>query len=615
MADTVLAQMYQRYKTASAWQSLNPVLAAGEWVIANDGGVLKAKVGDGARTWTQIDYSAIEGIEALIAAATAVSSVFGRTGAVTAQTGDYTADQIGETATRAFATPEELVALAALIALGDRPALALPTMSGLLSGGAMTAGAGTTQIDIAAGTGVIVDNTDPSAPAASPVAWGAKSNVSAIPGGIGADDATVYIGIDVNGDEVVQATVPTPAQRRSTIWLGAVLLAEDQTAVAERQDRPAVAYRAGELTEDYLRRAPLEKQGGGALSATGDVSGGFGLGLTVAALDLFGAGINWRADPADPNQLTVPAQDPVDLVYMLATGKVAGAVGNDIDPAEYEPVPGTLAPAVIGSESDPAWTNQAVFLTPAGLAIVLRGTEVYATKQEALDGIEAEDLARTVPDDLAELAVMAGWVTVRGDAAESDFGDLSDPTVAAFTTAHPKVRTIGTGGAAGGGGGWVSLDRTGNDNAGAPGWDHGVDGNTPFPINFINLGTYKDLQVVCQQIAADGTTSRVTRVSTDNGASYHANSGDYVSVAGSGAETARTSLGGPSGTGTGGLSWSVYVPAAGLSGNEKVNANEANDNVPRHFRASTLPINAVQVEALTASRNATGGKIWVLVRR
>ncbi|MBQ4774161.1 hypothetical protein F9U44_21990, partial [Pectobacterium versatile] len=36
-----------------------------------------------------------------------VASVFGRTGVVTAQPGDYTADQITETATRKFASPDE----------------------------------------------------------------------------------------------------------------------------------------------------------------------------------------------------------------------------------------------------------------------------------------------------------------------------------------------------------------------------------------------------------------------------------------------------------------------------------------------------------------------------
>ncbi|TAJ01373.1 hypothetical protein EG334_23005, partial [Pectobacterium versatile] len=36
-----------------------------------------------------------------------VASVFGRTGVVTAQAGDYTADQITETATRKFSSPDE----------------------------------------------------------------------------------------------------------------------------------------------------------------------------------------------------------------------------------------------------------------------------------------------------------------------------------------------------------------------------------------------------------------------------------------------------------------------------------------------------------------------------
>ena len=36
-----------------------------------------------------------------------VASVFGRTGVVTAQAGDYTADQITETTTRKFASPDE----------------------------------------------------------------------------------------------------------------------------------------------------------------------------------------------------------------------------------------------------------------------------------------------------------------------------------------------------------------------------------------------------------------------------------------------------------------------------------------------------------------------------
>ena len=40
-----------------------------------------------------------------------MTSVFGRTGDVIAQSGDYTADQITETATRVFVTPAEKTAI------------------------------------------------------------------------------------------------------------------------------------------------------------------------------------------------------------------------------------------------------------------------------------------------------------------------------------------------------------------------------------------------------------------------------------------------------------------------------------------------------------------------
>jgi hypothetical protein len=46
-----------------------------------------------------------------------VTSVFGRGGAVVAQSGDYTADQVTETATRLFLTPEERTAIS--VSVGD----------------------------------------------------------------------------------------------------------------------------------------------------------------------------------------------------------------------------------------------------------------------------------------------------------------------------------------------------------------------------------------------------------------------------------------------------------------------------------------------------------------
>jgi len=72
----------------------------------------KDNIGTGPDNYVQLDNSgrlpAVDGSQLLnLPVGGAVASVFTRTGAVTAQSGDYTADQITETATRVFPTPEQ----------------------------------------------------------------------------------------------------------------------------------------------------------------------------------------------------------------------------------------------------------------------------------------------------------------------------------------------------------------------------------------------------------------------------------------------------------------------------------------------------------------------------
>ncbi len=67
-----------RRDTAANWTSVNPTLANGEAGWETDTG--KVKIGNGATAWASLAYVTTLG---------AVSSVFGRTGAVVAVTGDY----------------------------------------------------------------------------------------------------------------------------------------------------------------------------------------------------------------------------------------------------------------------------------------------------------------------------------------------------------------------------------------------------------------------------------------------------------------------------------------------------------------------------------------------
>lgn len=94
--------------TAANWKSVNPVLAQGEFGFEHD--TRKVKIGDGASAWSSLGYAVEESLSttgkaklAGLQAGTqvnAVVSVHGRTGTIAAQPGDYTADQISDSAAK-----------------------------------------------------------------------------------------------------------------------------------------------------------------------------------------------------------------------------------------------------------------------------------------------------------------------------------------------------------------------------------------------------------------------------------------------------------------------------------------------------------------------------------
>lgn len=72
-------RMLQRRGTAAEWASVNPVLGEAEFGVATDTGVIK--LGDGETAWTQLEPAIEEA---------PVTSVFGRTGIITASSADLT---------------------------------------------------------------------------------------------------------------------------------------------------------------------------------------------------------------------------------------------------------------------------------------------------------------------------------------------------------------------------------------------------------------------------------------------------------------------------------------------------------------------------------------------
>src|SRR3546814_8518483 len=122
---------------------------------------------------------------------------------------------------------------------------------------------------------------------------------------------------------------------------------------------------------------------------------------------------------------------------------------------------------------------------------------------------------------------------------------------------------------------------------------------------------------MCRNIATSASTQLTARVSTDNGVSYYAASGDYKTLtAGTGVEN-----------NSGGLSITFTASTAARSGVTRISGNLGDGNPPvaesitpyenagsaaqlRYFVASTDPINAIQF--YVAAGNMTSGTAYLL---
>jgi len=155
------------------------------------------------------DPTVLANWQVLLTPTDSVLSVFGRTWIITAQTWDYTTDQVSETALRVFLSPTEKVSLIS------------NESTWLRNWCSMSINADTTKFDIAAWTLYFVDSTSaPNAPAITKVdyAWSSANTVTNI-----ASQNATFIGIDVGWNIIQQASAFTQTQRRTIVQLWALI--------------------------------------------------------------------------------------------------------------------------------------------------------------------------------------------------------------------------------------------------------------------------------------------------------------------------------------------------------------------------------------------------------
>lgn len=176
--------------------------------------------------------------------------------------------------------------------------------------------------------------------------------------------------------------------------------------------------------------------------------------------------------------------------------------------------------------------------------------------------------------------------------------------------AQGRITAAANGSGGGGGGGAFALVGAGQTATGI--WDFAVDG-AKANVDFTGLGGFSELLVIARLVTASVSGQRVLQVSDDNGASFYAASGNYITVSSAGVETAST-VGGVFHTTASTLARSGWVSL-------DLNSGTVAPPIFRHsaafetrfFVASTNIINAVRVNNFGGG-NLTGGKIYLFGR-
>lgn len=188
-----------------------------------------------------------------------------------------------------------------------------PAVTGLISGGVVSAPGGNT-VQVAAGTGVVVDASNPAAVTFQSVSWsGLSASVPASGEAIRA--------ITVNAAGVIGSSSITnlPIARRSAIVVGFVVYDDGGNIIAAR-NIPTVTSQAAQDVSDLIHAL------GGPFKVTGAaLSTASGMAVNVSAGQTFALHSRWRSAPTNPSIGNYAAAAPLTFDVIRLNGEVVTA--------------------------------------------------------------------------------------------------------------------------------------------------------------------------------------------------------------------------------------------------------------------------------------------------
>lgn len=302
-----------------------------------------------------------------------------------------------------------------IAALGGGGGSSTATSTGVLTGGEVTINADPTKFDVAAGTGQIVDWTDPANPLKTRVTWTAFT-AETVP--VLAAQFT-SISIDINGLLVkVSGSVPTEASLKLAIFLPTVLHTNG-TTITDIARSGFPAYNVAPELLTYVRAlGPVNN--GNKISANGT-----NLAMNRSAGDLTLPFINFSNDINNPSKIVTTEDLGYTFNYIYQNG--AGGFTLDVDksfadPNQFDDGSGTLA-----TVSNNKWTFQLAYVfgqTSTPLVVMVYGQEEFNFLDDAI-------LAAQTPDTI-EFPILRGAVLRAAVIMKQGTTDLSNETDNSF---------------------------------------------------------------------------------------------------------------------------------------------------------------------------------------